>query len=278
MADDPENGTLSNQEPPAAETALHELIREAFARAHASGKPNEMTVAVLKNRLLDLTNHEFSESNYGYSSMADLARNLPDLLGLDETVRPARVKLREDISTVHPLDYSGLQVRNDLWNAILDYSRGEPYIWSGEAAVPASEVEGAAATGPILPTVTFEEESGWRTEFQQRTSATLSQDLRDLIQDWIDKHQTPKILPRFLQGQWNIDLKSHVIQRLRMWFADQKIPEPPDLLIQFRKPLAKMPDRVAALRALVIRCVQNMTEEELSELRLPPQALLRGEK
>jgi hypothetical protein len=278
MVEDHENEVPSGeQSPPAAETDLRELIKEAFAVAHAAGKPDEMTVAVLKNRLLDRTGHEFSESNYGYSSMSDMARRLPDLLELNETARPARVKLRENISSSQLPDYSGFQVRTDLWNATLDYSRGEPYIWHVDAARPASEV-GEGADGPALPTVTLEEETAWRREFQERASASLSQDLRDIIKYWIDNHQTPKILPGFLQRQWNIELKNHVIERLRAWFADNSIPEPSDFLLPYRRPLVKAPDRVAQLRALVIRCVQNMTEDELTELRLPPQVLLRGEK
>ena len=67
-------------------------------------------------------------------------------------------------------------------------------------------------------------------------------------------------------------------QNIRSWFADNSIPEPADLLVPYRRQPSRSRPAIEELRSLVIRCVQNMTEEELSELRLPPQALLRGDR
>lgn len=52
-----------------------ELVLRAFAWARASGRENwrVMTVALLKNRLLDLTEKKFDESRWGAGSTRKLA-------------------------------------------------------------------------------------------------------------------------------------------------------------------------------------------------------------
>ena len=51
-----------------------ELLEKAFVSARDSGKRgwNRMTIAVLKNRLLQLTNRTFTESTFGAKSLLEL--------------------------------------------------------------------------------------------------------------------------------------------------------------------------------------------------------------
>lgn len=255
------------------------LIEAAFEGARAAGKEpwNVMTVAVLKNRLLDLTDRQFSEKAYGASSISNLARRLPEILELDESVKPPRVTLRARIDQGSQESYVGRLVRRDLWNAVVDYARGEPYVWSGAVAVrrDAEEVSDAA---PVLPTLTREEAAAWRAEFVEGLLGGADPAARNALERWRDDHLGTRALPASLQGHWNEEFKRRVVTRLRDWFMAQGIPEPIDLLLPSRKSTPQAKSRVEELRALVIRCVQNMTAEELSELRLPPEALLRGKR
>ena len=49
------------------------LIRQAFQRAKHAGKAdwNEMTSAVLKSRMLDITGNNFNEADYGYFNFTE---------------------------------------------------------------------------------------------------------------------------------------------------------------------------------------------------------------
>ena len=70
-----------------------ELIRLAFDKAKGSGRPNwyQMDVGVLKNRILNLTNRGFRESDYGCTTFMEFVRSHSDVLELDETRWPPAV-------------------------------------------------------------------------------------------------------------------------------------------------------------------------------------------
>ena len=70
------------------------LIRDAFEKAKASGSPDwhRMTVAVLKNRILDLTQGLFKESDHGATTFQDFVRQHGDILELDESSHNRRRK------------------------------------------------------------------------------------------------------------------------------------------------------------------------------------------
>jgi hypothetical protein len=277
---------ITDQEYEIAETPdLRDLVKSAFERARLSGKrPWEvMTIAVLKNRLLDITGHSFSESDYGAASMSSLVLQLPDLLDLDDSAKPPLVRLKVDSSLTVSRAGSNLQVRSDLWHAIIDYSRDEPFVWNGVSAVPQST--DSTASDLVLPTLSPDEEKVIRREFLEHASPNLDEERQSAVQQWIDGQKSPRILPGFLQKQWNEYLKERVVDRLRSWFRQNQLPEPNDLLvpppprlIRGQTTKTSAATRVEELRALVIRCVKHMTSEELLELRLPPQALLRGER
>lgn len=257
---------------------LEDLLRSVFDDARASGKSdwNVMTVAVLKNRLLDRTGRQFSETDYGAKSITELVRRFPRLLALDDSVQPPRVTLRGDLGDGRMRSYAGRQIRPDLWTAMVDYTRGEPYVWTGDVAMAQSEYRGSKPA-IVLPTISRDEELDWRTEFVDRESSALNDDQRAKLEAWRDRHLGSAVLPSLLQRRWNEELKGHLVDRLRKWFDDNGMQQPRDLIVPIRKPSGTPAhSELDKLRILIIKCVENMTLDELRELRLPPEALLRG--
>src|SRR5262245_29507279 len=109
------------------------LVRRAFDRARSSGKEDwhRMTVPVLKNRLLLVTEGTFRESDFGAVSFRDFLKRLPGgVVPLDESQNPAVVQLVTD-EIPHRGEHRPFfpRIRPDLWRAVLDYSSGRRYSW-----------------------------------------------------------------------------------------------------------------------------------------------------
>jgi hypothetical protein len=168
MTDDPRNAI--GAQPDLAN--LERLVISAFEQTRSTGRKDwtVMTVPVLKNRLLDLTNREFSAASFGAGSMTELVGLLPELVDLDTSSKPPRVRLRDHtaMSASASVPHLRYQIRRDLWNAIVDFGRGERYLWSEGAAVPESARRDPAEDVKALPTLTREEELGWRADFLGR--------------------------------------------------------------------------------------------------------------
>ena len=256
---------------------LRRLVARAFDKSKATGRTDwdTMTLAALKNRLLALTHRQFSEATYQASSMRELVALVPELLELDRSVRPPRVRLHTAATSPTPAPHHGCQIRPDLWNAVVDFSRGEPYVWTGTRAVPNSDHPGAAGRA-VLPTLTREEELQWRAEFVSGLRGINDTDQRR-IDRWLDRQMPTAVLPGGVGAQWRDHLKSRVLDRLQQWFHQHGIRQPADL----QHPPAPWPEQPADsaspedLRALLIRRIKNMTPEELNSLQLPAWMLLR---
>lgn len=251
------------------------LIRRAFQMAREQGKPARMTIAVLKNRMLTLSDREFDEKKFGASSFREFLEAHPDLVRIDTATRIPAVEFVEDIEAVEHVPVDG-RIRQDLWNSIMDYSSGKVYAWDpvGQAAVHRED----APQAQTLPTLTKEEMDGWRLAFVNDWKGSIDNDdeLHFLL-EWHAKGLTTYALPRDLQGRWNRELKKRVALRLREWFRSTGNEEPDSLIVSRKerrpRPLASS---LALLRATVIECVRQMTADEISELRLPPTAVLRA--
>ncbi|MFP8960764.1 hypothetical protein ACLIYP_09395 [Streptomyces nanhaiensis] len=260
-----------------------ELITQAFEAAKRSGSPNwtEMTTAVLKNRLLDITDRAFRESDYGARSIADFIKIYPDMLALDFSAAPPKVRLIDGSrrkGTESPPAGRG-RIRPDLWRSVMDYRSGEDYRWNGNQAVPArsplSEEEEAL---PSLPTVSSEELSGWRHSFREevREEMTLDGDESEQVDVWVREGLPTSKLPISVRRPWNEYLNKKVVDRLSAWFQEKALQAPGDM-VQHQTP-GRGPARVGVgqLREFVLRCVRSMTEEELRAVSLPPAAVLRA--
>ena len=142
---------------------VRELIRLAFWAAREKRKPDwwRMTTAVLKNRLLALTDRQFNEEDYGARTIVEFASQFPDLLLVDTTTYPPEVELRPT------------HIRQDLWDAVMDSRSRKVYVWDRmqrkvRTSRPEDEVE------QVIPSVKKEEMATWRAEFADRYRASVA--------------------------------------------------------------------------------------------------------
>ena len=119
-----------------------QLITQAFRQARNSGKPDwyRMTTAVLKNRLLDLTDRKFTEASYAASSLADFVSQFSHILNVDRDQLPMTVELKEEERARLDSDVvSGasrnIRIKGELWRAIFDRSSGNTYYWLADLRV-----------------------------------------------------------------------------------------------------------------------------------------------
>lgn len=256
-----------------------QLIIRAFEQARDAGKPDwsQMTTAVLKNRLLALTNREFRESDYGADTFAEFVVQFDDLVVLDKTTRPPIVQLteaaREEASSiVADFPTNRLWIRNDLWQAVTDRFDGKTYIWDSETlkARPGEMTE----SNPAMPTIDENVDREWRRGFLDSLAA--DSDEFELTRAWADSLSPPRHLPRQLAPRWHGFLTRQVHQRLLEWFEREGVAPPSDFAVfAERRPRTDSGDS-EALRQLALRAVRAMTEEELSQLNLPLSAVLRA--
>lgn len=259
-----------------------ELIRAAFARARESGKPEwrVMTTAVLKNRLLDLTDGAFHEGDWGATTVADFVGQFAGIVDLDRSTRPPTVRLKETqavaVGESSPLLPLGPRrsIRPDLWRAVLDFTGDERYVWDGEAAIPVAGEEVAGDDSrPALPTLTREEFEAWRAAFVA-SHDRVPPPARAALEAWRDEGLGTSSLPARFRNLWTAEIKRQVLERLVVWFREQHLELPEDV-VATREAQGRHDNGVANLREFVIRCVQAMTQEELETLALPAGAMAR---
>jgi hypothetical protein len=268
-----------------AEEQLRQLIRDAFEAARRGGRADwrQMSIAVLKNRLLTLTNRSFNEADYGQRTITDLVRLLPDMLILNTSTRPPTVRLRtaDEPPRANHVATTAVRIRRDLWNAIVDYRSGKRYRWDGSSALPEGDTSSDDKSRfPQLPTLSEVEIDQWRTQFLVENMPLVAHDPALIAQAerWRDSRLRTADLPDVLRGRWNARLKELVFVRAVDWFDSHSIPQPADLLQPTGPPAGRRTEAsdTEALRELIIRCVRAMTDAELRELRLPPTAMLRA--
>lgn len=269
-------------EPPISARDGRQLITKAFEIARMSGRADwtEMTTAVLKNRLLDLTERAFKESDYGVRNISEFVTSFPDLIALDKSTSPPKVVLiKTTLIKGQETPATRGKIRADLWRAIIDYRSGNSYYWDGVQAVPINQ-EFAEMQGrfPKLPTIPREKMDTWRREFRESLSQLVPLNDQDIeqLEIWARQALPTTELPLQTRGLWNDDLNRRVADRLAGWFEEHSLPLP-DNMVQRRLPGRETaPVAVAQLRELILRCVRTMTEAELRSMALPPAAVLRA--
>ncbi len=253
----------------------HELIQHAFEKAKETGRPDwyRMSVAVLKNRLLDLTERTFRESDHGATTFLEFVRGHSAILDIDVSQTPPIAIFREGAPPPGVESISArTRIRSDLWWATLDFSGNENYVWDlGErVARRASE---AAEPGPTLPTLTEESFNEWKRAF----SDTLGDDERDdRTEQWTERRLPASVLAAPVRHRWNEYLKKKVHAHLVAWFEEQDLSAPEDLLDgSGAHEAVSRSGRSEELRRRLIACVQVMNAEELERVQIPSSVLLR---
>jgi hypothetical protein len=261
---------------------LKGLVIQAFERAHQKGNASweVMTLAVLKNRLLDITDRNFREADFGAPKLPDLVANL-DIVALEETGPGGSVRLlspyREEIAAKTVPGPPGRNnssgpIRSDLWKAVLDYSNAEAWRWNQNLGIAEPIVEGQKRYGDlILPTISPDQLKDWRRAF---IDSKNEQNTSTMIAAWVDSDLSSDVLPRPLRSQWFGFLKENVIRLLTEWFSDHSISLPVDLVgdRQRFRTRNQAPDD---LREWIISCVKSMSPEELLTVQIPLAAIHR---
>lgn len=261
---------------------LRQLILSAFEDARTSGKEDwrHMSTAVLKNRISQGLGRPFSEREYGYSRILDLALDFSSLLEVDVTQRPPALHLVAATTEAQALDES-VSVRPDLWKAVIDFRGRQPYFLHQGRAVPASELTGEPDVHQALPTITEQDFWQWRQEFASAVVPKTEQggppgQMATKVASWLSEGRGTVGLPVPLRGRWNLHLKTKVRDRLLEWYGTIGIDVPSDLVVGSRHESQGV--KLSAedqLRAALIDAVRSMTYEELRQVQVPAVALLR---
>ncbi len=253
-----------------------QLIIQAFMQAKNSGKSDwyRMTTAVLKNRLLDVTNRKFTEAAYGASSLIEFVSLFSNILDFDNEQTPPMVELKpeERLRLDANLGTPGhIRIRRDLWRAVFDRSSGNTYYWLPEIEVVATSPAPAEGNCSILPTIDAETDGQWRQSF-----IDILPTAPDHAKEWARSLLPLSQLPSELRYEWNRFLIDRVYRRLSDWFQEQELIPPSDFTTEVAPRQDRRTTDLDTLRRLVKQVVDEMTEEELSQLSLPPRAVLKA--
>lgn len=275
---------LENVKPAGDIDVARRLVLQAFETARSSGRDDwrAMTVAVLKNRLLDLTDGAFKETDYAAPTFGYFVNLFPDLLEVEvQEKRQPLVRLRDTAlpeltnlpsHKIPPAAYTRL--RQDLWRAFFDFRSGRTYVWDVGRAVAEPGVPDA--THVLVPTLSPVEEAQWREEFLANLVDLLAPEEKAAASEWQEKRLGTDALPAQLRGPWNGYLRVHVEEKIRQFFESEGLDVPPDLLTTpEERPRSDRASDTARLRSFVQRCVNEMTHDELAALPLPAGVVLR---
>lgn len=220
-----------------------ELVRTAFLQAQQKFGPQTqtMTLAVLKNRLLQITNREFQPQDFGVKDLKAFITLLapgfrltgkpPRLFvelcspseahnSLAEAPKPSAPEVEETSTSGTPVLPSSGRIRSDLWLAIIDYTSGLTYVWDQRSGNARPERPGD--NEPRMPTLTQEELTDWRQTFLDTHRQVLSGTALVSAQHWQEQGLSTNYLPVELQQPWNRELTLRVRLRLQEFFTSLK--------------------------------------------------------
>ncbi|MEO6194690.1 MAG: hypothetical protein ABIS20_16890 [Thermoanaerobaculia bacterium] len=252
------------------------LVLQAFEAARLAGKKDwrRMTTAVLKNRLLQITEGSFAEFNYGAKNFREFVQLASNILRVDESTIPNSLELLSEDQSI-PQERSAPaaeRIRPDLWTSVMDYSSGRKFVWDERQHRAQAVSSDDHSQGPLMPTINSEIVDGWREEFAQRYVGKLDEGTWQHLTTWKEKALPSKGLPSALVSAWNRELKTKVSDILSVWFKEHGL-ETPAGMVEHSE--ARRDEYLESLRKLVLECVAVMNQRELIELKLPPSAILR---
>lgn len=255
-----------------------------------------MRVAVLKNRLLQMTNGQFDQSRYGEGSMVSILGQIPDVVDVvsSTTLRLADSQVEsasepepgkgpsddtQSTPTQGPKAWRGLRIRDDLWKAIVHWDDGSIYIWDSESAIARAK-EITDPDGFELPTISRDDLAHLRNEFAYSRSASETPHVKVVLEEWAKGPGGASDLPRIYRGPWLEYLKNHVYDLVLHWFKDRGIPLPDGLLLRAESrgeadPAVKDVVMTRVLRSFLIDAIGVMTYEQMASLQVPAEVLLK---
>jgi len=210
------------------------LVRKAFEAARSKGKPDwkRMSVAVLKNRLLDATDREFREIDYGAASFLEFLHSLADLVRIDQSTFPPSVELiatlkgtgsqgsnapqEDEAIGLPPSVFKGGQLRSDLWSAVIDWDENVSYFWDSRQG-RVHKTDRRADDTRAVPRITKAEALAMRTSFAKSHSHELPPLERARLEAWAANKLPIAQLPKDLASRWRQVLTAHVQARLNTW-------------------------------------------------------------
>lgn len=258
---------LDGHLPRRAFAVLEPVVRDVFPQGD-DGAPRPVTTAVFKNRLIDKTNRDFDETDYGVPTVRAFVRLFPHLLTITEDGRSTFVGLSEPDVVGQEIDVPRLgrrRIRADLWRASLDYASRTTYVWDASAGI-ARPVEPGEDGLPSFPTMTPEGISAWRREFLE-TLGTKGLELRD----WATSNAKTADLPIQLRSGWNRYQAEKVIAHARESLASVGA----DGVEVFETASPAATPRVSAVREFMHKYIDVATDEELAALSLNPLVAMR---
>lgn len=197
-----------------------------------------MNLAVLNNRLLQITDRRFTPHTYGASDFrAFVAMLAPDVRLIHEgNFWRAELVTSTMISTdatgvdvakngpppgAHPGQASSLtgRIRRDLWTAVMDFASGRTYVW--DEKLGSARIATHGELQPRMPTITPVELSEWRQTFLEQNAQAQALDPGSVAQArrWHELGLATHFLPISLQQNWNQELSLRVRQRLQSFFG-----------------------------------------------------------
>lgn len=276
---------------------IRTLVLAAFQSARQKGKPEwkRMTLAVLKNRLLQMTDGEFHLDAYTVDTMAQWVAQVPDVVHFDAGP-PSHVWLSDAAvnelevaaegaptpSASDETDWKSIRIRQDLWNGILDFTSSSIYVWDPLEQIvrPKRVTDGSDVRD--FPTLTVEELSSWRGAWVMEIEGDLGGIEKTELAQWANGPGRVIDLPPRLRGRYLEWFKRRITDRIEHWFSTNGLRVPLDVHVPVSARVggdghSSIRDVVdeQRLRSQVIRAVGLMTFEELRGLQLPAGLITR---
>jgi hypothetical protein len=248
------------------------LVVAAFRQAQKKWKigGSSMSVAVLNNRLLQLTDRKFDPKDFGAQDLRALLATLAPEIRVLHDEQGFKIELADvaQLGTIGSLDRrrEGSQgsatnlttemlagsgrIRPDLWLSIVDYASGRTYVWDEQQGKARPAI--ANDLQRPLPTLTPAELTEWRQSFIDAYKSSLEgADLANALR-WQEQGLPTLHLPANLQQRWNKDLTRRVRQRLHAFFSLKKSIVIPSVHAptndEAKSPLQVMDEEIAAAR------------------------------
>ena len=216
-----------------------ELVRAAFLQAQRKLGPQTktMTLAVLNNRLLQITDRRFQPQDFGAKDLKAFVALLapkfrltgePPVIGRaylahrgrrlsPDAPKPAVPEFERASAAGAPALPPIGRIRSDLWLAIVDYTSGLTYVWDqrlGRARAADPDDQEAR-----MPTLTPVELAEWRLTFLDAHRQALTGAALVNAQRWHEQGLSTNYLPLELQQPWNRELTLRVRLRLHEFFS-----------------------------------------------------------